>query len=889
MANKKITQLNSLNTNRGSSSLFNEDIFDMSIKENNTYLSTKVSFGELKDQISIASSGHTLASATHTDVRVAGDLQHGQALVWTGDNFTNEFASGGSGVDWEYADVSTGTHELTSNSNIPLEYNISDFLGDNINTSNIRGVYVKCWTNGTITEHGTDKAYISATFPNGEWEEIYKQGGNITDRWYNDIRTVLEFVPINANQDTISFKCTHGTDDYYKASYRIMGVQQTKQASLSPDFDVIHLLCTTTIDNRGYISEDSTLTPNTSAYISTDPTTPITLNLSSVFPIEIEPNVTKTVITNYSADAAGNTDIQSENHTVYDITVDWVNNTVNGFIMTNYGSGITALSTRIFTGTPSNITTYNYSNGTKNMITRGEPVFEIMNRNITKLPAFEFCNSMTTITNYKTVTTSNSSTNIPISGIKRFNEYVGGRGSNPHYTYGGVYITNRNEVMGWGDNNYQRFGITTQCYAPGNVLFNSDFNIIGNEPVKCYISINNVFVLTANGNVYGSGYNGRGALCPIDSVVQDYQPYLTKCSVNNVKKISMNNQPNAELSVHFLTNDGELYSSGYNGVGSLGTGNVIDTGTTVYHHTDICVGESDDNGDQSTIIDVVQTGQFSVTAVLLSNGKVKTTGRGSRGALGQGSAITNDVTEFATVPINDVVEIQGWGIDDSGFGGFIVKKSNDELHGWGDNTCRYINETDDIIYTPTLIHMEVERYWVHQEYCRLFLQTKSGELYAGGNNNTGSLGVGLPLTRQSTLRPVSTTTGLDYSKIIEIFGSDDHTASTGVTYIVCSDGIWAAGYNGNLQLGINKPNNQSLFQKMLTPLGVSNPLHQMYDDEGELIPFLHSEYLNNTAGYVQILDNTGGVYGCGYGWLYHQGVPNNSAHIAVLTKQEQYQ
>ena len=891
MANKKISQMNTLAVNRGMSSLFNEDLLDISIKKDGEYLSTQVTFAELKSQISVDGIGHGLSSPTHTDTMINGELQHGQALVWTGEKFTNEFASGGSGVDWEYVSVDghnisdTSITHTDSATDLETIYTLDGFTSSDgqIQSNNIRAVFIELTTNLVSTSVGS----CSYNDVYGNPHILLERQAQGSTTGESIITTVL-YVPVNNNQLTLDL--TLHIDPSCEISYEIVGLQQTKQASLSPDVDFIKI--TGSVDN----------TTNKSGIISTDVVlddtiwsseTPLSTSLTSwgdILPLTIDGNVTKSVITWKQINS--NTNGTDEETGMGELTIDWV----NGVVMGSFGIGDNANVNSIgYThGSTSSTTSFDWNTSTNNP----ECTYGVGNKVITKLPFFKqdthkFERVIYDITNYKTYSPDITQ----VSGVKQFNEYVGGRGANALHQHGFLYINNDNQVIGVGNNTNYRFGRTTSCNAPGNILFHNDFNIIGNEPVKCYLTARASFILTKSGNVYACGYNGRGALTPDDGTILGNQQHLIKCTVTNVKKIAVNNQPSTEGSVHFLTNDGELYSSGYNGYGLLGTGDTVQTGVDgAYHNADICDGQFDDVGGTipSTVVDVLLTGRISTSIVLLSNGVIKTAGSNGRGCLGNGT--TTDRSTFDTVVatgMGKITEIQSFGLDNSEYNGVVVRNELNELWGWGENTCHHLTDSASYITTPTQITPSltpVRKYWVHQEHCKLFVLYENGNLYAGGNNRLGALGLGSNQapTTANTLTEVDLSNGLNPNNILEIFGVDNYAATAGITFIICTDGIYSSGHNGQMDLGINTYGDTNIFTKMITPLGVTKQLADLYDESGELRPILFTEHVTGAGMVILILDKNGEVYGCGKGWRNILGTSNNGFHLGLLTKQGQY-
>jgi len=256
---------------------------------------------------------HDLFSANHTDVASNvtpsyGDSMYYNGTEWTTGNFGNY------GADMEYVNLTAGTLALyisgdettttstrTTGTSYILDtsadfvYNVADFVGDGLQNSNIRGIYLELYT---VSFDGGSSRF-SGTFPDGSQKNL-SSFFPLSAHSYSSNEQV--FIPINEGQESFTLKHEHQCFDgspKFEWSWRILGAECTRRVALSPEVDVIHIVGSqdSAQVDQGYVDVDTnSFNTDTSVWSSENPTSLPAADWSGVFPITIPDNVSKTVI-----------------------------------------------------------------------------------------------------------------------------------------------------------------------------------------------------------------------------------------------------------------------------------------------------------------------------------------------------------------------------------------------------------------------------------------------------------------------------------------------------------------------------------------------------------------------------------------------------------------
>jgi alpha-tubulin suppressor-like RCC1 family protein len=209
--------------------------------------------------------------------------------------------------------------------------------------------------------------------------------------------------------------------------------------------------------------------------------------------------------------------------------------------------------------------------------------------------------------------------------------------------HGSFILTADRKLKTFGYNGYGQLGIARDNGVSSlpQEVFLYTYSNNPPRPVKWYAAGGSSWLIDENGNVWCSGYNGYGQLgfggTANSFVFQNIPPaYFAN---KRVIKLATTAGASAEAhSVLALTADGSVYGWGYNGYGQLGIGNTTQQNTPVllpgtgssYIISDIAIGAN-------------VTSQTGVCAMIVSNinNQVLVAGYNGHGALANGTTGTN--------------------------------------------------------------------------------------------------------------------------------------------------------------------------------------------------------------------------------------------------------
>ena len=276
-------------------------------------------------------------------------------------------------------------------------------------------------------------------------------------------------------------------------------------------------------------------------------------------------------------------------------------------------------------------------------------------------------------------------------------------------------IDEQNCLWSWGTGFYGELGLDTitQQLSPKKVD-----DLLKFKSVEVLPSSNSsVFALDMEGNIWSWGYNDIGQL-GLGNLTNKTVPNKIIIGVK-FKSISTSFY---SKSVAAIDENDHLWSWGKNDYGQLGLGNKIN------QKTPVCV---------DSIMMVKEVGLGSThTAVLDMDGYLYTTGNGS--VLGMGNTGT---AELKLKKVSSTEKYKDILVDDTAT--YVININND-LYGFGQNSSnRFGNKSMSYYYVPTLIKSAVYQVFLTgYSKTSAFIIDLDGNLWAGGQNLSGQLGIG---------------------------------------------------------------------------------------------------------------------------------------------------
>lgn len=398
------------------------------------------------------------------------------------------------------------------------------------------------------------------------------------------------------------------------------------------------------------------------------------------------------------------------------------------------------------------------------------------------------------------------------------------RYNNPNEHWDGFgFIDSNKEVRVIGASNKTRFG-PVSIY---NINTYATLPLPSDELAeKLYIDGENVLVVTLSGNVYISGRNTEGQCAQGSDNLVDQPTLLKAQGLSNIKELATG--PNVGTNaptLYALSNDGKLFSWGYNQYGSIGDGTTTQRATPVQT---LGPGNTYGNSTQKVQQIIAIPGwdggsNPTVAAALLEDGSVWCTGYGGRGNMGDGNT-TAIVSKWVRVKISSANFLQGiikiCGVGNSGYSTIWALDNAGTVWAWGRGSEGQIgdNNNSDRSYATQMYtsHLSpkpviVDFYPIgggDNQAHGIFLKSSTGTWYACGGNANGQLGLG-DTTDKNRMELIANLTG----KNIQYITSNSYGGYQ--SFAVGPDKIYSTGnYNEWGSLGLGHTNNVTVFTEV---------------------------------------------------------------------------
>jgi alpha-tubulin suppressor-like RCC1 family protein len=313
-----------------------------------------------------------------------------------------------------------------------------------------------------------------------------------------------------------------------------------------------------------------------------------------------------------------------------------------------------------------------------------------------------------------------------------------------------VFITNEGKVYSCGYNYYGQLGLGNTIRQTTPQLISTNIGTLTISAIVCGYA-HTVF-LTNDGKVYSCGYNGQGRLGLGDTSDRSVPTLITALNSLTISAIACGSAHTV-----FLTNDGKVYSCGYNFYGELGLGNKTEQ-TTPQLITAL----------NSLTISAIACGREH-TVFITNEGKVYSCGDNDYGQLGLGN--TSQQTTPQPITALNLLTISAI---ECGIVHTVFLTNDGKVYSCGYNLYGQLglgNKTQQT--TPQLI-TALDSLTISAIACgsahTVFI-TNNNKVYACGYNIYGQLGLG------NTTESYTTPFIMPYSTSSTIYGSGLYTIS----------------------------------------------------------------------------------------------------------------
>ena len=319
------------------------------------------------------------------------------------------------------------------------------------------------------------------------------------------------------------------------------------------------------------------------------------------------------------------------------------------------------------------------------------------------------------------------------------------------------------------------------------------------------------YAITDDGEVWSWGYNNYGQLGHGDTVNRPIAKRIDFFVENNIRiKRIVTGRPNYyDYGVaYFITTDGHVYACGNNSSGNLGSG------TSAHQYSPVRCGSLEN------IVDLAVSGLPYTIFAIQDNGSLWVWGNNASGQLGLGD-ITNRETPILHTSISNAskaITSSGYKTDGTGPAGHsAVLLSDGTVWTCGYNGYGQLGH-DDITNRTSFSQVTVPENLTDLicgdgRYPSMAAITNTTEILTWGYNAYGQLGIGNTSTQYSPLKPEGVFQG-DVERAV--FGGG---SSYEGLILQADNRLFGCGYNGNGSLGINTGSNTNA--QLVPVLGIS--------------------------------------------------------------------
>ena len=332
------------------------------------------------------------------------------------------------------------------------------------------------------------------------------------------------------------------------------------------------------------------------------------------------------------------------------------------------------------------------------------------------------------------------------------------------------YITSDGKLYGMGSNNHGQQGDGTTTDVPAYKRIGSELGVITDVVCSAYTT----FFLTADGKLYGMGYNSCGQQG--DGTTTDVLAYKQIGSAYGpISKVACSTD-----TTHFITSSGKLYGMGSSSSGQLYI-HPVNANTKVPNPVQI------GSNLNTTIIDVVCSDW--TTYFITSAGKLYGLGDNSYGQMAKNTSYKFSFGDLIYSDSNIAVT----DVTCSRYTTFFIT-SDGELHGIGRNNKGQMDcGTEDLTHNINHV-IGSDLGTITDVACSLettFFITSAGKLYGMGLNDHGQIGNGTTTNVNSPIQ-ISSDTDIVTSVV----------CSNTTTFFITSTGkLYGMGQNNHGQMG----------------------------------------------------------------------------------------
>jgi len=369
---------------------------------------------------------------------------------------------------------------------------------------------------------------------------------------------------------------------------------------------------------------------------------------------------------------------------------------------------------------------------------------------------------------------------------------------------------------------------------------------VSKQNTETYAQIENgdryTVILKEDGTVWATGYNVVGQLGD-GSIINSTEPVQVKTSdkeyLTNVIKISVG--INHTLA---LTKDGEVYAWGGNTYGQLGNNSTENK----YYASRVL--DVDGTGYLNNIVDISAGSAFST--FLKNDGNVYSVGYNLDGRLGIGNLAHQQIAKEAL--ISDIIDIA------SGNGNEIALKTNGRIYGWGYNGNGQLALNNTVNQSIPQLSTGANTVEISASGYTTLAKVTTGEVYGVGYNGKGQM-PGLAAKSHSNYQKITLPSQVTGSvKVKHIYSSVNNT-----TLLLTDGTIWTSGENVSGQIGTGDTTTYTSFVQVKDKngnivKGVTNvgKIQQAYNTTAYNLSYILSDGYVYSAG-----DNTYGQLGNG--------------------------